>query len=811
MLARHPGFAAAVVVTLALGIGATTAIFSVVDAVLLRPVPFREPDRLLMIWETDRASDTTHEPSSLPDYLDFQQRSRRVSELAAFTAGETNLTPDGGEPSRVATLFVTERFFPMLGVAPTIGRAFSAEEDRPGGGSAVLISEQLWDRLFLRDPEILGRSLRLNDRPRTIVGVLPATAEFGILQILRAADYSRGFADRDVRTSVDVFAPLQGDPKRLPRETHPLLVLGRLAPGANVESAQEELSAIAADLERTYPENEARGVFLEPLRDVILGPIEPALFVLLGAVGLVLLIACVNVANLLLTRGTTRLREIAIRAALGAGIGRLARQFLVENIVLTLTAAALGVWLASGTLRLLLLMAPPDIPRLAAVTIDQRVLMVALAISLAVGFAFGLVPLLQARRADLQSALNAEEARGMTSARERGLARSILVVGEIALAVVLVIGAGLLIKSFWRLQQVNPGFDADNVVKAEFQLPPTRYPDARTSRTSQEIHRFNAALLARVGALPGIESVAIAANHPLDVGFASSFSVVGREAESRDWPEIPIRPVSPGYFRTLRVPLVRGRPIAESDDTLAPRVVLMNEEAVRRFFPRQDPIGHQIRFWGMPSTIVGVVGNEKFHGLTEPTPIAVYVPLAQAPSSAEALIVRTAGDPLAIISSLRAAVREIDPALPVFGAEPLTQTLSRSVGEQRFMMLLLGIFASLALTLSAIGVHGVLSYTVAQRTREIGIRVALGAAPERVTRLVLGQGAALTAIGLAVGLGLALLFARSLAELLFGVTATDPMTFAVVLIVLGAVATLATWLPARRAAHVDPLVALRHE
>ncbi len=804
-LLKNRGFAAVAILTLTLGIGMTTVIVSVVDAVLLRPVPMTDIDRLVMIWETDRASGTTHEPASLPDFLDFKQRSRRIGDFAAFIAGEVNLMPDDGEPSRVAALSVSARFLPMLGIEPIVGRTFTAEEDTPGGGSAILISEDLWQRQFQRDPRIVGRTLRLNDRPRTIIGVAPASADFGVLQVLRSADYSRGFAQRDARTTVDVFAPLQGDPQRLPRETHPIFVLGRLATGSSLESARQELGAIAADLEKTYPVNEARGVFVQPLRDVILGPSEPALLVLLAAVGVVLLIACVNVAHLLLARGTVRAREIAVRKALGAGVGRLARQFVVENTVLMLVAAVSGVILASVALRVLLIVAPPDIPRLANVAIDARVLAAMIALSLAIGFVFGLVPLSQSRRGDLQTALKSDVSRGATGGRESASARSLLMVGEIAMAVMLLIGAGLLIKSFWYLQRVNPGFDADRVVKAEFQLPSSRYP------MNKEIQQFNARLLARALALPGVEAAAIAGNHPLDAGFTNSFEVVGREAESRDWPEISVRRVSPGYFRVLHVPLVRGRLLSDSDDAQAAPVVLINEETVRRFFSRQDPVGQRIFLYGAPRTIVGVIGDEKIHGLAEAAPIAAYLPVAQVPSSSVTLIARVSGDPMRVAGSLRAAVREIDPALAVFGVEPLERTLAQSTGEQRFMVLLVGVFAGLALALAVIGIHGVLSYSVVQRRREIGIRVALGAEPAHVVRVVLGQGARLTAIGLGVGVGLALLFSRSLAGLLFGITATDAATFGAVVAILGVVSMLAMWLPARRASRVDPLVALRYE
>ena len=377
-------------------------------------------------------------------------------------------------------------------------------------------------------------------------------------------------------------------------------------------------------------------------------------------------------------------------------------------------------------------------------------------------------------------------------------------VGEIAMAVVLLIGAGLLIKSFWYLQQVNPGFDADRVVKAEFQLPSSRYP------MNKEIQQFNARLLARALALPGMEAAAIAGNHPLDAGFTNSFEVVGREAEARDWPEISVRRVSPGYFRVLHVPLVRGRLLSDSDDAQAAPAVLINEETVRRFFSGQDPVGQRIFLYGAPRTIVGVIGDEKIHGLAEATPIAAYLPVAQVPSSSVTLIARVSGDPMLVAGSLRAAVREIDPALAVFGVEPLERTLAQSTGEQRFMMLLVGVFAGLALALAVIGIHGVLSYSVVQRSREIGIRVAIGAEPAQVVRVVLGQGVRLTAIGLGVGVGLALLFSRSLAGLLFGITATDAATFAAVVALLAAVSMLAMWLPAG-ASRVDPLVALRYE
>ncbi len=656
--------------------------------------------------------------------------------------------------------------------------------------------------------------MRLNDRPRTIVGVVPASADFGILQVLRAADYGQGFAQRDARTTVDAFAPLQGDPQRLPRSTHPLFIIGRLAQGATVESAQQELGAVAAELEKTFPDdNEARGVAVQGLRDIIFGPIQPALVVLIWAVGLVLLIACVNVAHLLLARGVARVREIAVRSALGAGTARLARQHIVENTILLFLASALGVLVASIALRVLLVAAPADIPRLADVAIDARVLFVVLSIAVAVGFVFGLIPLWQARRTDLQTVLKAEQGRGTTGGRESAAARSVLMAGEIALAVVLVIGAGLLIKSFWQLQQVNPGFDVEQVVKAEFQLPGSRYPtDFRQFPNFKEILQFNASLLERASALPGVgvgghcrQSSARRRVHQLVCchrARGGSSRLAGDLGQARH----------SGVLRgRCGLPLVRGRLILDSDTTQAAPVVLINEAAVARFFTRQDPIGQRMDIYGTPRTIVGVVADEKIHGLKEAAPVAVYLPMSQAPFSSGTLLVRARGDLVQIASAMRSIFREVDPSLAVFGVEPLRDTLAQSTGEQRFMMLLVGVFAALALVLSLIGIHGVLSYAVLQRRKEIGIRVALGAEPGQVVRVVLGEGMRLTLIGLGAGVGMALLFSRSLASLLFGVTATDLTIFSVVILLVAAVSTLAMWLPARRAARVDPLVALRHQ
>jgi putative ABC transport system permease protein len=471
----NPGFSFAAIATLALGIGATTAVFSVVDGVLLRPVPFRDMDRLMVVWETDRHAGTTREPSSVPDFFDFRERSQRFDRLGALSSTEVSLTPDQGDPSRVPTLAVTHDFLPMVGVHPLAGRTFSADDDRPGAPPVALISEWLWTQVYSRDPAAVGRTLRLDGVPHVVVGVLPTSAGFGALQILDAAAYGRGFAERGGRVRVGLWLPLGMGATSLPRDTHPIIVMGRLRKGATVTQAQQEMGAVTAELEQAYPANRARGAHVEPLSQVVFGPVRPVFLVLLGAVALLLLAACTNVANLLLVRALARVREVTLRAALGAGRGRLARQFLVEGAVLVAAGAALGLLLARVGLDRLRALAPPNIPRIDEVAINLPVLGVTLALSTAAALAFALIPMLHARRADLHVALQGASGRA-SAGREHARLRSALVVTELALAVILLAGSGLLIRSLWRLQEVDAGFSSAGVFKAEFQLPPSRYP-----------------------------------------------------------------------------------------------------------------------------------------------------------------------------------------------------------------------------------------------------------------------------------------------------------------------------------------------
>jgi putative ABC transport system permease protein len=813
-LAQAPTVTFIIVAVLALGIGATTAIFSVFDQVLLRPSPFASMDRLMMVWETDRHSGTTREPASIPDYLDFAERSRRFGGLAAFAAGEATLVPDRGEPVRLAAMAVTHNFLPLVGIDTLAGRHFSREDDRRGSENVVLISEALWRRVLGGKPGAIGQSLRLDDEAYRVAGVVPASAEFGALQILSAAAYARGFADRGVHTQVDLWLPLRPDHQTSSRHNHPIFVVGRLAPDATRDAAHAEMSSIAADLERRFRDaNDGRGTFVEPLRDVVFGPVKPPLTILIGAVGLLLLIAAANVANLLLVRGTARGREVALRSALGATAFHLGRQFLAEGLLLTLVSAAAGVTLATIALPLLVSWAPPETPRLHDVQIDWRILSVTLGVTIVVGIAFALVTMWQAWKVDVLSALKGESGYTASAGREGGRLRAALVAGQFALAMMLLVGVGLLLRSFWQVWRVDPGFDAGGVLKVEYQLPGSRYPARFADFPNfKEMHAFNRALVERVSGLPGVESAAIAGTHPLDPGFTNSFVVVGREDEARDWPEISLRNMTPGYFKTLQVARVEGRLFEESDGVSTPPVALINQTAARRFFTRQSPVGQRLAFWGITRTIVGVVADERTHGLTTATPPAVYVPLAQAPSrGAHSVLVRTRRPPMELAAAVRRAIHDLDPQLAVFAVEPLEETLARSVGTRRFTLLLSALLGAVALLLAAVALHGALSYDVSQRTREIGIRLALGADASGVRRLVFSRGLLIVFVGVALGLIGAFAVARLIASQLYEVAPTDPLTFLLVAVVLAVVALVACYVPTRRALRVNPMVALRTE
>ena len=813
-LRRAPQLTTAVVLTLALGIGASSAIVSVVDAVLLRPSPFEDPQRLVMVWETDRGSDTSHEPASWPDVLDLRERSHTLSAVGSMNAVSATLTGTGGEPERIAALGVTPGLPEMLGVHPIRGRLFDPSEDgegadgAAGGPGVALLAEDFWRQRFAADPGVIGSTIELDGRPVTVVGVLPADADLGIPQAHAKADYAVPLAGPDVQVWLAMVPSVESSP----RQTHPFLTVGRLAPGASLETAQGELTGIMADLEDAYPENADRGAHLEPYDLVTFGPVRPALLVLLGAAAMVLLVACVNVANLMLARSTVRSRELAVRRALGGGWGRIARQFLVESAALTTLGTAAALALAFGGLRLLVALAPGDIPRLGEAAIDLRVLAFTAAVAVATAAVFGLAPLARSRRLDLQGELRAQAGRAGATAREPRRFRAALVVAEVALAVALVIGAGVLLRSVWTLSGVDPGFRTVNVTKLQYQLPENRYPvDYSLWPNLPAISGFHSELLRQARALPGVEAAAIASRHPLDPGFTNSFTVVGREAEARDWPEIRCRFVTPGYLETMDLTLLDGRELNDGDVAGRAPVAMINRAAAERYFTGRDPLGQQIRFWGTPWRIVGVIGDERFLGLAEDPEPAVYASLLQAPQSSGVLLVRTAGDPLTSIEPLRRIVHRLDPQVALYGVEPLEATVAESIARPRFTAALLGLFGAVAILLALVGVHGVLSYTVAQRAPELAVRMALGATRRNVLALVLRDGATLAAIGTAIGLAIAFAGAHLLRSLVYGVAPRDAVTFAAVAAGVMVLAAVASWLPARRASATDPNVTLRSE
>ncbi|MGH7689905.1 MAG: ABC transporter permease, partial [Gemmatimonadaceae bacterium] len=591
LLVSHPVFAGAAILTLALGTGANTAIFSVVNTVLLQPSPFHDPDRLVMLWETDRGSGTQHEPASWPDVADFRERSHTLSAIGSLMGADVTITGNG-DPLRVAALDVTPNLLSMLGVAPVAGRLFRPEEGRTGNAQVAVLGQGFWRTHYDGDRGMIGRTITVDGQPTTVVGVAPAAADLGIRQVHERADYADTFSGEHV----DLWIAMQPSPVAFGRQTHPFLTLGRLAPGATLGAAQKELASISADLEHQYQVNANRGVNLERYSDVVFGAARPALLMLLIAVTLVLLVTCANVANLLLARTATRAREVALRRALGAGPGRLYRQFLAESLLLVVLGSGTGVVLAVAGLRSLVALAPTDIPRLDTVSMNGTVLAYALGVAALVAVVFGMLPALQTRRIDIQQTLKAHGAGRTSGSRGTRRFRSALVVSEVAAAVLLVVGAGLLVRSLWRLQAVNPGFSAAHVLKAQYQLPATRYPiDFRKYPGAPEIQAFNSRLLAAVRAIPGVESAALAGGSPLDPGFTNAWQIIGREAESAKLPEIRTRFLTPGYLKTLDVPLLEGRGIETSDDASAPQVVVINHTAAERYFPR-GAVGQQVRW-----------------------------------------------------------------------------------------------------------------------------------------------------------------------------------------------------------------------
>jgi len=805
-LLRNPATTAVALLTLALGIGANSAIFSVVNGVLLRPLAFTEPDRLVMLWEANPGLGLPRFGVAPPNFEDWRRQAQSFTAMAALAENRFNLT--GGErPEAIQGARVSAGFFRLLGVDPIRGRGFNADEDRAGGRPVVVISYGFWQRRFGGDANVLGQTLRLDGRPYTIVGVAP-----------------RGF---DFYRKQELWVPLalRYDPRE--RGSHYLAALGRLKPGVSQERAATEMKALAGRLAQQFPDtNRGWTVDVVSLAASVVEDVRPRLLLLTWAVAFVLLIACANVANILLARLASREREIAVRAALGAGRGRLVRQMLTENVLLFLAGGALGLLVGFWSTRALLAFNPDAIPRAGEVGLDLRVILFTLGLALATGLLFGLVPALGGTGERLYDALR-EGGRAMAGGRHGRLMRSLLVLAEVAVALLLLAGAVLLIRSFNRLQAVDPGFRPAGVLTADLVLPAAKY-QAAPRRAA-----FYRRLLEQLRAVPTVESTALIFPLPLAPrGILLTFTVEGRPvARPSEAPNSSIWAISTDYFRTMGVRLLSGRPFNSADDLRSLRVAIVNKTLADRLWPGESPLGRRITF-DPPNdaevhwiTIVGVAGDVHHRGLNQDSGNEIYVPLEQQVSDEAYVLLRgrplEAGprgrerDPRTLVLPLRDAVAALDPDLPVDPVRPMMDVVDEALAQSRFQAVLLGLFAGLALALAAIGVYGVVSYTVAQRTHEIGIRMALGAQRAEVLRLVVRQGMKLVLAGVAVGLGLAVALSRYLADraaaYLYGVSATDPVTLVVVPLLLLAVALVANFLPARRATRVDPLVALREE
>ncbi len=794
MLVRAKGVTALAVLTLALGIGANTAIFSVIQAILLRPLPYPQADRLALLTEW---SEQVPEMSfSVANLKDVRDRNTTLSSLVGYQGAEFVFTEGSGEPERLRGRRVSAGFEATLRKAPLLGRAFKPEEDVPGGERVAVLGEGFWERRFGRDPHVLGRSLDLSGESFTVVGVMPKTLHGVWKQV-------------DVFTTLLRLEDTIGGEKN--RGNHPgIYVVARLKDGVPVERARADVKAIAAQLATEHPDNNARqSMTLEPLQESFVGELKPALYILLGAVFCVLLIACANVANLLLARAAGRVREVAVRQAMGADRARLVRQLLTESVLLALAGGALGVLFAFWGLRLLIASLPEGIPRADEIGLDGSVLAATFAVAVLTGLVFGLAPAFSLAGRKLSEPMR-EGGRGTVGTGHRRL-RDGLVMAEVALALVLLVGAGLLLRSFFRVLEANAGYRVEGVLTARTPLAQARYD------TPEKKVQFATRLVESLGAQPGVRSAALVL--PLLGGWQSSFTVEGRpEPAPGEMPSADITRITGPYFDAMGVRLLKGRSFTPADAAGAPRVAIVDETFARAHWPGADPIGGRVKFGGLDETeepwmeVVGVVAHVKNYGVDADSRVEMYLPYPQSPAgSVPSIVVRTNGDPASLSSALRQSVKAVDPLVPTYEVRTLADVVSEGTAERRLAVTLISVFAGLALLLAAIGIYGVMSYAVSQRTAEIGIRMALGAEREHILGMVLRHGALMATIGVGIGLVTALVVARLLTSMLFEVSATDPPTFSIVPVLLLLVAALACYVPARRATRVDPLVALRYE
>ncbi|MGB0035289.1 MAG: ABC transporter permease [Candidatus Acidiferrales bacterium] len=811
MLAKTPGFTAVAILTLALGIGANIATFSIVHAILLRALPFRQPEQLVRVFDDLRASNVKNVGMSVPELWDYQDRSGVFQEISVVWPINANLT-GGDRPERVETLATSPNYFTLLGVKTELGRVYTQQDAVPGFSEIAVISDGLWRRLYGSDPHILEKKIRLDNDLYAIIGVLPP----GFRHPGRTLETDEDIWIAAGYNAAPFPAPAQRSQRMLPG------AIGRLKPGLTIAQAQARLETFDANLTQQFPNDypPAAGWAprLESVQEDLVGKFRTELFVLFGAVAFVLLIGCVNLANLLLSRSAARQREIAIRLVLGAGRGRLIRQLLTESLLLSIfsgIAALLTVlWLKNW----LLTLAPADLPRLSEVSISAGVLLFAFVVSILTGILFGLAPALQAVSPNQVANLR-EGSRGSGASHRQKAVSRLLVISEIALSLVLLIGAGLLLRSFWSLLEVRPGFNPHKVITAQIWIPVPNDPSTDPYRPVDKRAAFYGEVLRRVSALPGVQEAAIGAGNCLPMARARNsfpFTIQGRPADSERTPVAEFTAVNSTYFHALETPVLSGRVFADRDDSKVQPIVIIDETLARRYWPNQDPLGQQLKPGPVQSqapwmTVIGVVGNIKSDGFDAPIASHIYFPVTQNPPYSSVIFLRSGGDPVALTEAIRREVQAVDPSLPVFGVRTMDEVITKSLAERRFALELLGVFAVVALLLAAIGIYGVMAYSVSQRTHEIGIRMALGAQPSDILRMTIGGGMILVAFGLVSGLVGSAILTRFLRSMLFSVTPTDPFTYAAIPVLLAAVAMLACYIPARRATRVDPLVALREE
>ena len=806
---KNRAFTVAAVLSLTIGIGANTAIFSIISALLLRPLPYKDADRLAILWNRSPGLGITQDWFSTAQYFDVKTGSRSFDDVAIAIGGVDNLTGDG-EPERIGAIHVSSNLLPMLGARAAHGRCFTPQEDVAGGAGTAVLGYGTWMRRYGGDPRVIGRSLNINGKSYEIVGVLPQSFSLPreVMPTLNGAE------DAEVLLPLPMAADAASN-----RDHEDYNIVARLRPGVTVQQAQAEMDTITARLRREhpdlYPPNGGLTFGVVPLLEQVVGDVRKPLLILLGAVALVLLIACANVANLLLARALARRKEIAIRAALGAGRARLLRQLLTESILLALGGGAAGTLFASASIKLVTVLGSRQVPRLHEITINGQVLLFTLLVSVIAGVLFGLAPALRLSRRDVQSNLQ-DAARGASAANSvwgRGHnLNKLLVVCELALSVVLLIGAGLLIRSFARLQDVSPGFNPKNVLTLELTMSGRKYADRPT------VIQTYRQLWERLERLPGVTAAGGVSHLPLSQMFAwGPITVEGRAlAPGESFINADIRIVAGHYFEAMQIPLLSGRLFNDQDTAVSPHVALVDQYMAQQLWPGQDPLGKRFHYGGAKDkspwlTVVGVVGRIKQDRLDSDSHIAYMVPHAQYPVRAMNAVLRSGANPSALTAGVRKEIHELDPELPLYNVLTMQQRVDASLAHRRFSMSLLGLFALFALALATVGAYGVISYLVNQGTREIGIRIALGATPRGILQLIVQRGMAMSLFGLGLGLAATLVFARFIRSLLFGVQATDPLTFAAIAALLGLVTLLATYIPARRAARTDPAVCLRCE